>query len=201
MINLPDPSQSCGGQFFEALNSRRSVRAFKPSSLELTQVSFLLWVTQGVVRGGRRQRRTVPSAGATYPLEAYLVCGSECVSGLEAGIYRYIPEKHSIEQTRQGDIRSELARACFRQEFIADAPVSIVIAADYSRTTGHYGERGVRYVHIEVGHAGQNIYLACEVAGLATVAVGAFDDEAVARVMGLSIPIEPVYVMPIGYKR
>jgi len=76
-----------------------------------------------------------------------------------------------------------------------------VIAADYARTTMHYGERGVRYVHIEVGHAGQNVYLACAALGLATVAVGAFNDDQVARTLDLALSIDPLYVMPVGYPK
>jgi len=95
----------------------------------------------------------------------------------------------------------ELAAASLNQDFIADAPLVIVIAALYERTTKRYGERGIRYVHIEVGHAGQNIYLQSESLGLGTVAVGAFYDEEVARVLNLPEDHEPLYVMPIGYVR
>jgi SagB-type dehydrogenase family enzyme len=92
-----------------------------------------------------------------------------------------------------------LAGASLNQNFIADAPLVIVIAAEYQRTTKRYGERGIRYVHIEVGHVGQNIYLQAESLGLGTLAVGAFYDEEVARVLNLPEAHEPLYVMPVGY--
>ena len=82
--------------------------------------------------------------------------------------------------------------------FIAEAPVTFVIAAEYERTTRVYGKRGVRYVLMEVGHVSQNIYLLCEALGLATVALGAFDDREVARVVNLPRKHEPLYVMPVG---
>jgi SagB-type dehydrogenase family enzyme len=82
---------------------------------------------------------------------------------------------------KEGDLREDLAIACLRQMFIADASVSLVIAAEYERITRRYGDRGMRYVHIEVGHVGQNIYLQCEALGLATVAIGAFYDDEVAK--------------------
>jgi SagB-type dehydrogenase family enzyme len=120
------------------------------------------------------------------------------VGKLQAGVYHYVLESHAVEQIAGEDVRETLAERCFSQEFIGMAPASIVIAADFGRTGEVYGERGVRYVYIEVGHAGQNVYLACAALGLKTVAVGAFNDEGVARALGLPIRIEPVYVMPLG---
>jgi SagB-type dehydrogenase family enzyme len=178
--------------------SRESVRRFSQQELALDQVSYLLWACQGRSEPSGADRRTVPSAGATYPLETYLVCGERCVRKLAAGIYHYLSRSHALDQMSAEDVRAALAAACFSQEFIASAPVSIVIAADYARTGTVYGERGVRYVHIEVGHAGQNVYLACAALGLGTVAVGAFNDEGVGRAMDLPLRIEPIYVMPVG---
>ncbi|MEA1964034.1 MAG: SagB/ThcOx family dehydrogenase, partial [Candidatus Aerophobetes bacterium] len=88
---------------------------------------------------------------------------------------------------------------CLEQMFIADAPVSIVITAQYERTASKYGERGIRYVHIEVGHVGQNIFLQAMALGLGTVPVGAFWDEEVSKVLNLPEEYKPVYVLPIGY--
>ena len=96
------------------------------------------------------------------------------------------------------EVRLELARAALDQEFIYEAPVDIVICAIYERTTLGYGNRGERYVHIEVGHAGQNIYLQAEALGLATVAIGAFNDEQVRQVLRLDRQTKPLYIMPVG---
>jgi SagB-type dehydrogenase family enzyme len=182
------------------LRSRRSFRRFRTKVLTLQQVSYLLWVCQGRsdLSDSLSQGRTVPSAGATYPLEVFVVCGDACIEQLDAGIYQFNSELHGLEQKSGDDIREDLARACFSQSFIAQAPSSLVIAADYRRTGMTYGERGIRYVHMEVGHAGQNIYLACGALGLGTVAVGAFNDEDVSRTLDLPLRIEPLYVMPIG---
>ena len=139
-----------------------------------------------------------PSAGATYPLDVYIVIGQDGVEEVDAGVYHSV--KGYLTLVRPGDIRGGLAVACLRQMFIAEAPVSLVIAAVYERTTRVYGERGVRYALMEVGHAAQNIYLQCETLGLATVAIGAFDDSEVARVANLPRTHRPLYVMPVGVR-
>ena len=172
-IKLPKPKNKSTLSLEEALNKRRSIRDYKKGSLSIDQVSQLLWAASGVNQYGR----TFPSAGATYPLETYLVAGD--VEGLEQGIYHYLPNPHSLEKTKDGDVRKALSQAALGQGMIEDAPVNIIIAADYYRTTGHYGERGKRYVHMEAGHVGQNIHLQAEVLNLGTVMVGAFRDERV----------------------
>lgn len=172
----------------ETIEKRKSRRSFKRTRLTKKQLSQLIW---SAVK--------VPSAGATYPLELYVVIGKECVEGIDAGVYRRSGRGYSeLEMHKKGDLREALAIACLSQTFTADAPVSFVIAAEYERTTRRYGDRGVRYVYIEVGHAGQNIYLQCEALGLATVAIGAFHDDDVAKVLSLPKEHKPIYVMPVG---
>jgi len=178
----------------EAISKRRSVREYKDGALSLKEVSQLLWSAQGVTANWGA--RTAPSAGALYPLEIYLVAGR--VKNLKPGIYRYNPERLSLVKIVEGDKRFALFSASFFQTCVKNAPISLVICAQYERTTRKYGERGRRYVHVEVGHAGQNIYLQAESLGLATVAIGAFADEAVKKV--LNIKEEPLYIMPVGKK-
>ena len=189
---LPEPRPSGEMSVEEALAARRSVRSYQDEALSLTELAQLLWAAQGITAhwGGR----TAPSAGATYPLEVYAVVGE--VTGLEAGVFHYRPDGHLFVRRTAGDLRGELASAALGQEWVREAPVSLVIAARYERTTGRYGERGVRYVHIEVGHAGQNIYLQAEALGLGTVIVGAFDDQDVKTLLG--IEEEPLAIMPVG---
>jgi SagB-type dehydrogenase family enzyme len=98
--------------------------------------------------------------------------------------------------TKERDARKRLSRAALGQEMIEEAPISIIIVADYSRTTGHYGQRGNRYVHMEVGHVGQNVSLQAISLNLGTVMIGAFGDEEVKEVLG--IKEEPLYIIPVG---
>jgi SagB-type dehydrogenase family enzyme len=193
-IKLPEPKYKGSVSVEEAISRRRSVREFSSKGITLEELSQILWAAQGITgEEWGYKLRSVPSAGALYPIEIYVATGE--------GIYRYLPEKNSLEQVRKEDTRKALYEASLHQEFIKDAPVVIVIAAVFERTKSKYGERGTRYVYIEAGHVSQNIYLQCESLGLGAVAVGAFYDEAVQKVLKLPRDHEPVYIMPIGRKR
>ena len=204
-ILLPPPRPKSGMALEEALLNRKSVREWSIEPLELEDLSLLLWAAQGVTEFAGWYRRTAPSAGATYPLEVYVVVGEKGVrngtSYMEQGVYKYNPLKHSLKLVRGGDPRARLWEAALRQDWVRDAPVSIVICAVYERTTRRYGERGFRYVHMEAGHAGQNIYLQAAALGLGTVAVGAFDDETVAETIGSQPGETPLYIFPVGVPR
>ncbi len=195
-IMLPDPQKSSQVSLEETLAGRRSVRDFKGESLTLAEVSQLLWAAQGVT--SPPDKRTAPSAGATYPLEVYLV--ADKVEGLEAGLYRYLPEDHSLSLISGGAKGEALKDAAMGQGFVAEAPINIVFTAVYERTTGRYGDKGERYVHMEAGHAAQNIYLQCEALDLGTVVVGAFNDSQVKGILGLPENEDPLYIIPIGHK-
>ena len=189
----------------ETILRRRAVRRYRREPLLLSQLSQILWSAQGIT--GTREFRAAPSAGATYPLEIFVVVGDQCIIAgeveeaseeLHARIYRYEPKSHSLSSHTSGDLRPDLARATLNQEFIIDAPVDIVICALYHRTSYRYGKRGERYVHMEIGHAGENIHLQAVALGLSTVEVGAFNDEEVTKVLGVEEQIRPLYIMPVG---
>ncbi len=200
IITLPKPKMKGTVSLEESIKRRRSRRSFLDKPLTLEQVSQLLWAAQGIT-DERTGFRASPSGGACYPLDLYLVVGKNGVAGLEAGVYHYIVNKHSLGMHLSGDKRGVLALASLGQMFIARAPVSIVTTVEYSRITSSYGQRGVRYAHIEVGHVGENIYLQAEALDLRTVAVGAFSDSMVAKVLSLPKEHEPLYIMPVGYPR
>jgi SagB-type dehydrogenase family enzyme len=178
----------------ELLRQRRSVRDYSDAPLTQEEVLKLLWAGQGITsaRGGR----TAPSAGALYPLEMYLVAGK--VDNLAPGIYKYNPVKNDLTLVREGDVRDGLATASLGQGSVAEGAIGIVIVAVYERTTVKYGARGERYVHIEVGHSAQNICLEATALGLGLVTVGAFDDSAVAKIIGMAQDETPLYVIPVG---
>ncbi len=192
-IQLPKPRLMGELSVEQALKLRRSTRSYRAQPLTIEQVSQLLWAAQGI--SGHRFR-TAPSAGALYPLEVHLVVGD--VEGLAAGVYRYTPGDHSLKKTVEGDIRQSLARAAYWQQWAGKGAVALVFSAVYERTTQKYGDRGIRYVHIEVGHAAQNVYLQAEALGLGTVMVGAFIDTWVSRLLHLKDDEQPLGIMPVG---
>jgi len=169
-IELPSPMLDSQTSVEEALSKRRSVREYRDAPLALNEVAQLLWSAQGIT--SPEGMRTAPSAGALYPLEVYLLAGN--VDGLAAGVYHYHPHEHALSKVVEGDRRAALSEAALGQEAIRDGAVVIVIAGVFERTTRKYGERGIQYVHMEVGSVAQNIYLQAESLGLGTVFIGAF---------------------------
>jgi SagB-type dehydrogenase family enzyme len=197
IVRLPQPRTRGEVSLEEALARRRSVRAFADRPLALAEVAQLLWSAQGVTSasGGR----TAPSAGALYPLELFVVAGD--VTDLAPGIYRYRPASHDLARVAEGDHRRALAAAALGQSSPAGAPVVFVITGVYERTTGKYGDRGVRYVHVEAGLAAENLCLAAAAEGLGAVVVGAFDDARVGEVLGLTRDLRPLLLVPVGRPR
>jgi len=205
IIKLPSPRLKGKVSLEETILRRRAVRRYRREPLNLSQLSQILWSAQGIT--GTREFRAAPSAGATYPLEIFVFVGKQGVIAreakpapeeLQAGIYHYEADSHFLSLHKPADLRPDLARATLDQEFIIDAPVDIVICAIYHRTSYRYGRRGERYVHMEVGHVGENIHLQAVALGLATVEIGAFDDEEVWKVLGVEEQIKPLYIMPLG---
>ena len=193
-INLPEPHTDAGTSVEQALRLRRSVRTFAEKPLQLSEVAQLLWSAQGIT--SRDGLRTAPSAGALYPLEIYLVAGS--VNDLPVGVWHYLPDNHRLEQLNDTDIRNPLAHAALDQAWIREAAAVVVFAAVYERTTRKYGKRGIRYVHIEAGHAAENLFLQAVSLDLNTVIVGAFRDDAIRNALNLPQDHVPLILMPVG---
>jgi SagB-type dehydrogenase family enzyme len=191
-IILPQPTLKGKVSLEEAIFKRRSQREFQRKELSLEQIGQLLWAAQGITakRGGFNFR-AAPSAGALYPLELYALT--------KDGLYHYIPAGHKLENLSDKDLRGDLARAALGQGSLASAALDIVICAVYERVTSKYGQRGVRYVHIEAGHAAQNIHLQAVALGLGSAPIGAFNDTAVKKCLLLPAACEPLYIIPIGY--
>ncbi|MCM8763098.1 MAG: SagB/ThcOx family dehydrogenase [Candidatus Omnitrophica bacterium] len=178
--------------FEEAIFKRRSQRNFKAKDLTLEQIGQLLWAGQGITakRGGFSLRAS-PSAGALYPMEIYLLT--------REGLFHYLVTEHKLEVLNEKDLRKALAEAAWGQDAVAAAAADIVICAVYPRITAKYGERGIRYAHIEAGHIAQNIHLEAVALGLGSVPIGAFNDEGVKQLLNLGRDYEPLYIIPVGY--
>ncbi len=193
-IILPKPKTKGTFSVEEALSQRRSTRHYSSKRIELIELSQILWAAQGITDPDGL--RTAPSAGALFPLELLVVVGN--VEGLEPAIYRYSPQTHALTKHLHGDKRRELCAAALRQQSVCNAPCTIVINAIFERVTKKYGERGKKYVYMEVGHVSQNIYLQATALNIKTVAIGAFYDEQVFSVLQVPRSEIPLYLMPIG---
>ncbi len=188
VIELPKPVLKSEKSLEETLAKRQSVRSYTAKQLSIQEVSQLLWAGQG--EKGRRFGRTAPSAGALYPLELYLVT--------RQGTFHYDSRSHSLVAVHAGDLRDPLAAAALGQGCVRTAPAVIVVSAVVDRTAVKYRGRAERYVHMEVGHAAQNILLEAVSLGLGAVPVGAFEDARVRQVLKLPENQSPLMLIPVG---
>jgi SagB-type dehydrogenase family enzyme len=203
-IVLPEPhgyrglsgSTELAGVLDEVVEARRSVRDYAAEALSPEELSRLLHVAQGITEH-RWGFRAAPSAGALYPIELYAVVHD--VAGLEPGIYHYAVQEHGLELLRRGDFRAALTQAGLGQGFLAQAGVCFVLSAIFQRTRWRYRERTYRYVLLEAGHIGQNLYLAATSMGLGACAVGAFLDDDLNDLLGLDGSEEAaLYIVSVG---
>jgi len=187
----------------EAIDQRRTLRAFSQAPLSLEELSYLLWCTQGVQRivPGARTIRTVPSAGARHAFETY-VCANR-VAGLPVGMYRFLATHHALlEQTHGGDFAARLVEACRGQETVKTSAATFIWTAVTYRMTYRYGERGYRYLFLDAGHVCQSLYLAAEAIGCGVCAIAAFSDDDVNRLLGLDGQSRfAIYLGTVGKKQ
>lgn len=198
-VELPDPETDGSTSVERAIATRASRRSFADSPVEIADVSQLLWAAQGITheRDGV-ELRAAPSAGATFPLVAFLALTPDGCDELDAGLYRYEPREHALEVERDEAVHDDLVGAALGQPVVRDAPAVLTFAADFDRTRSQYPEHGERYVQMEVGHAAENVHLVCESRDLASCPVGAFRDDDVATALALPDALDPLYLVPFG---
>ena len=193
-INLPAPCLESDFSVEQAIHSRRSVREFSDKPLSLAEISQLLWSAQGITDNERF--RSAPSAGALYPLVLYLVAGN--VTGLKPGTYQYSPDGHKLHHIKEGDSRMELATAAYKQLWIKDSAIMLIFSAIETKASWKYGQWSSRYIHIEVGHSAQNVFLQVQSLGFDAAVVGALDDARIKEILNLSTEEQVLYLMPVG---
>jgi SagB-type dehydrogenase family enzyme len=188
LIGLPVPGELTIPEIGlrEAVEKRRSVRKYTEQALSLEELSYLLWMTQGVKEVTRRPAtlRTVPSAGARHAFETYLLINR--VDGLEAGLYRFVAGRHALCKLNcLPTIRDDVTQVCYNQGQVFTSAVTLMWGAVSERMTWRYVERGFRYLLLDAGHICQNLYLAAEAVGCGVCAIAAFDDDALNGLLGL----------------
>jgi len=185
-----------------AIESRRTLRKYAETPLTLEELTYLLWVSQGVKHVSSRPStaRTVPSAGARHAFETYLLVNR--VTGLDAGLYRYAAIENSLLPLHaEVDIAENIAHACLDQSQITGSAATFIWVAVVERMFWRYVERGYRYLHLDAGHVCQNLALGAEQVGSAICPIAAFDDELLNGVLGFDgEDLFVVYLASVGKK-
>lgn len=196
---LPPPVRTGSMALEAALQRRRSLRQFADTPLRLAELGQLLWATQGVTDAAGH--RTVPSAGALYPLALYVVAGA--VQGLPAGLYRYEPAGHGLLGAARpaGDVRTAVTATAARQGWLQQAPALLLITAQPESVQRRYRDRADRFIALEAGAAAQSLLLQAEALGLGGTLVGAVDEPALRAALGLPGGLQLLAIVPVGHPR
>jgi len=200
-LKLPPPKTKGNVSVEEALKLRKTTRTLSAKNIGLPNVSQLLWALQGVswveklAEGKSVPHRTAPSAGKTFPLEIYVA--------LRKGLFHYEPKKHVICQLNEKDIRSELSKAAFsppNKEAVEKAPLTVVVPADNKKAlrASPLLENAVRFVHLEAGHAAQNLILQATALGLGACTITSYNTAMVYEALKIPYDHRPIYLIPIG---
>jgi SagB-type dehydrogenase family enzyme len=197
-VALPEPSTAGGAPMWDVLSRRRSVRDFQEKPVSMEQLSQLLWASQGISAEHFGYKfRTVPSAGALYPVETYIVAND--VDGIAGGVYHYNILAHCLEQIREGDYRVTIARAALDQKIAYDANLVFVWTAVLERCKWKYKQRAFRYIYLDAGHIAQTVAMASVALGLGSCQIAALYDEEVNDLLGVDgLEETAIYLTVVG---
>lgn len=203
-VELP-PAVSPARSFAEVIRARHTASALRPTEINLSLLSTLLTFSYGVTRDNEgtsfpRPFRTVPSAGALFPLELYFQ--ARAVDQLTAGLYHFNPMRGNLRRLRDEDLTDDIASAMSQPDVAYDASILIFITAAFERTTFKYGDRGYRFALLEAGHVAQNLDLTATALGLGAMNIGGFYDRELDSVLGLDgVARSTLYMAAIGEDR
>ncbi|MDD3399531.1 MAG: SagB/ThcOx family dehydrogenase [Candidatus Pacebacteria bacterium] len=192
-IKLPNPKLKSKISLEEAITKRKSLRAYTKSPLSLKEVSQLLFAGQGLLGG---DRRTIPSAGAFYPIEIYLSAAR--ITDLPQGLYQHLPDGHKLKKITSANRTAKLAAAAFGQIWVKNAPAVLIICGDFEKTVKKYQDKGEDFVTMEAGHAAQNISLQAAALNLGTLCVGGFNEKEAKSALNIEKNKKVFYLMPVG---
>jgi len=197
-LPIQAPAQQGGSALWETIARRRSIREFSPHSIAFSDLSQLIWATQGITsKAWGYDFRACPSAGALYPIETYIVANR--VDGISPGIHHYQVKEAELILIKEGNFGPDLSRAGLGQEMLEEAAAVFIWTAVVERSKWKYRERAYRYIYMDAGHIGQNLYLAATAMNLGCCTVGAFFDEEVDRLIGIDGKEEmSVYLGAVG---
>jgi SagB-type dehydrogenase family enzyme len=191
-VVLPPPATGQG--LVAAIRQRRSVREHTASPITAAELSSLCLAADGERAGVAPSE---PLLADTAPLSLYVVVRD--VTGMDAGVYRYLPATHALRMIRPGDLSQSCMQACLQQEFCGTADAVFVKTVRWDELFIPDGDRGYRYAHLRAGVVGEGLYLQGSSLGIGACGVGAFGDPDVAEVLGLDLDAEvPLYVTAMG---
>jgi SagB-type dehydrogenase family enzyme len=201
MLKKPGQIKVRNATFKEILEQRRSVRNYSEKPLNMDELSWLLWCTQGVQQTTPQPRtyRTVPSAGGRHPYETYLAIGN--VEDLTPGLYRYLALEHQLLFIEEdGEILEKVTEYSWNQQFIKKSAVVFIWVFIPNRTVWRFNQRGYRNI-IEAGHICQNLYLSAEAIDCGACAIICFGDQKLNNLVGVDGEEQLViYLATIGKK-
>ncbi|MEN8188996.1 MAG: SagB/ThcOx family dehydrogenase [Thermodesulfobacteriota bacterium] len=199
--SLPRSWDLIESEIVPLLQNRRSLRKYSENAIDLTELAFMLWASQGITaQAGNYFFRTSPSGGALYPIETYL--SVQRVEGLETGLYHYNVGDFSLERLESGETGEKIASACLEQKFMAKAPVIFLWSGIFRRSMSKYGNRGMRYILLDAGHVCQNLLMGAEAIECGGCPVAAFYDDELNGLLQLDGEEESVlYTAAVGKKR
>jgi SagB-type dehydrogenase family enzyme len=191
-VELPTPQINNPFPLDKAIKERRSIREFQNHELTAEQIATLLWAADGITDTAA-ELRSAPSAGATYPLDLYVVKSD--------GIWIYKPAKNALGLIKKGDFRKALSTAAQGQTSVADAALDVIVVEQLSRIQPKYGEHSIQFCYLEAGHIAQNLALQAVALGLGSVPIGAFVDSEVNKVLELTPKQNSIYIIAVGIKK
>ena len=206
-VRLKSIKTTSGISLEDALFRRRSIRVFSIKAIPVSSISRLLQLSYGVsgysflnTRGEtyRYDLRTAPSAGALFSCEVYLAALN--IRNLKKGIYHYSPGHNELEiLTLNNDIGKLMNESIIDAAVFQNWAASLIITGTFRKAITKYGERGYRYILLDAGHIGQNIYLAANALDLGVVGVCGFYDDKVNDVLSLDSQDESaLYMILLG---
>jgi SagB-type dehydrogenase family enzyme len=203
VVRLPAPALPANS-LAEAIERRRSAQTFADEPLELGTLSSVLYAAYGVKEpyveadaAARPPRRTVPSGGALYPLEIYVLAWS--VRQLERGLYHFDPIRHVLECLRAGDLEPEVRAAMIYAEPAVTCGALLIVGVMFWRSRFKYGLRGYRFVLLEAGHVVQNVQLAAAASGLGSLPMGGYFDRLLDDVLDVDgVNESALYCVAVG---
>lgn len=184
---LPSPDTSGGRPLMRALKDRKTTRSFADTKLPLQTLSNLMWAAFGINRPDGH--RTAPSAMNWQEMDLY--------AAMENGVYRYNARQHSLIRILSKDVRAQTGM----QDFVKDAPLTIVYVADLSKVKRASADDQMMYTGADCGFIAQNVYLYCASEGLACVVRGSIDRKELAPTISLRRDQKIILAQTVGYNK